>query len=73
VALRFVWGRDPEGNLAEAAFCCPDLHAPPAQPLQGVGLRGSVAVTGEEARAPLGVETQRQGADQAIARTTPVL
>jgi hypothetical protein len=30
-------------------------------------------VTFEEARAPLGLETQRQWSDRAIARTTPVL
>jgi hypothetical protein len=36
-------------------------------------MRWSVEVTVEEARAHLGVETQRQWSDQAIARTTPVL
>ena len=36
-------------------------------------MRWSVEVTFEEARAHLGVETQRQWSDQAIARTTPVL
>jgi hypothetical protein len=36
-------------------------------------MRCSVEVTVEEARAHLGRETQRQWADQAIARTTPVL
>jgi hypothetical protein len=36
-------------------------------------MRWSVEVTCEESRAHLGVETQRQWSDQAIARTTPVL
>ncbi len=36
-------------------------------------MRWSVEVTFEEARAHLGVETQRQWSDRAIARTTPVL
>ena len=36
-------------------------------------MRWSVEVTFEEARAHLGLETQRQWSDQAIARTTPVL
>jgi len=36
-------------------------------------MRWSVEVTFEEARAPLGIEPQRQWSDRAIARTTPVL
>jgi hypothetical protein len=36
-------------------------------------MRWSVEVTCEEASAHLGLETQRQGSDQAITRTTPVL
>ena len=36
-------------------------------------MRWSVEVTFEEARAHLGLETQRQWSDRAIARTTPVL
>jgi hypothetical protein len=36
-------------------------------------LRWNVEVTFEESRRHLGVETQRQGSDLAIARTTPVL
>ena len=35
--------------------------------------RWSLEVTFEEARAHLGMETQRQWSDRAIARTTPVL
>jgi hypothetical protein len=73
VAIRFVLVRDPEGKLADAAFACTDLSAFPRQILQWVVLRWSVEVTFEEARAHLGVETQRQWSDQAIARTTPVL
>jgi hypothetical protein len=73
VALRFVLVRDPEGKLSDAAFFCTDLHATPEQILHWVVMRWSVEVTFEEARAHLGVETQRQWADQAIARTTPVL
>ena len=36
-------------------------------------MRWAVAVTFEEARAHLGLATQRQWSDQALARTTPVL
>jgi DDE superfamily endonuclease len=73
VAIRFVLVRDPEGKLSDAAFFCTDLQATPAQILGWVVMRWSVEVTFEEARAHLGLETQRQWSDQAIARTTPVL
>ena len=36
-------------------------------------LRWNIEVTFEETRAHLGIETQRQWSDQAIARTTPLL
>jgi hypothetical protein len=64
---------DPEGKLRREAFFCTDLQATPVQILEWVVMRWSVEVTCEEARAQLGLETQRQWADQAIARTTPVL
>jgi hypothetical protein len=73
VAIRFVLVRDPEGKLQDAAFLCTDLQATPAQVLHWVVMRWSVEVTFEEARAHLGVETQRQWSDLAIARTTPAL
>jgi hypothetical protein len=73
VAIRFVLVRDPEGQLQDAAFFCTALQATPEQILQWVVMRWSVEVTFEEARAHLGVETQRQWSDLAIARTTPVL
>jgi hypothetical protein len=73
VAIRFVLVRDPEGKLQDAAFFCTDQQATPQQILQWVVMRWSVEVTFEEARAHLGVETQRQWSDRAIARTTPVL
>jgi hypothetical protein len=73
VAIRFVLVRDPEGKVSDTAFFCTDLHATPEQILHWVVMRWSVKVTFEEARAHLGVETQRQWTDKAIARTTPVL
>ena len=73
VAIRFVLVRDPEGKLQDAAFLCTDLQATPEQILHWVVMRWSVEVTFEEARAHLGLETQRQWSDPAIARTTPVL
>jgi DDE superfamily endonuclease len=73
VAIRFVLVRDPEGRLSDAAFFCTDLQATPTQILEWVVMRWSVEVTFEEARTHLGLETQRQWSENAIARTTPVL
>jgi hypothetical protein len=73
VPIRYVLVADPEGQLRMEAFFCTDLEATPVQILQWVVMRWSVEVTFEEARAHLGLETQRQWSDQAIARTTPVL
>jgi hypothetical protein len=73
VAIRYVLVADPEGKLRMEAFFCTDLEATPEQILAWVVMRWSVEVTFEESRAHLGVGTQRQWSDQAIARTTPVL
>jgi hypothetical protein len=73
VAIRYVLVADPEGKLRLEAFFCTDLEATPVQILQWVVMRWSVEVTFEETRAHLGMETQRQWSDKAIARTTPVL
>jgi len=73
VEIRFVIVCDPEGKRRMEAFCCTDLQATPVQILAWVVMRWSVEVTGEAARAHVGLETQRQWSDLAIARTTPVL
>jgi hypothetical protein len=73
VDIRYVLVCDPEGKLRRDAFFCTDLQATPAQILEWVVMRWSVEVTFAEARAHLGLETQRQWSDRAIARTTPVL
>jgi hypothetical protein len=73
VAIRYVMVADPAGKLRMEAFFCTDLQATPEQILAWVVMRWSVEVTFEESRAHLGLETQRQWSDQAIARTTPVL
>jgi hypothetical protein len=73
VALRWVLVRDPAGKQKPQAFLCTDVHASPEQILGWFVRRWSMEVTFEEARAHLGVETQRQWSDKAIARTTPCL
>jgi hypothetical protein len=73
VAIRYVIARDPAGELRDEVFACTKRDATPAQIIEWVVLRWSVEVTFEEARAHLGMETQRQWSDLAIARTTPCL
>ena len=71
--IRWVLVRDPAGKYEPTAFLCTDLTADPLQILDWFILRWNVEVTFQEARAHLGVETQRQWSDLAISRTTPVL
>lgn len=71
--IRWVLVRDPAGKYAATAFLCTDLTANPLQILHWFILRWNVEVTFQEARAHLGLETQRQWSDLAIARTTPAL
>ena len=52
---------------------CTDTEAEPLRILQWYLLRWQVEVTFEELRAHLGMETQRQWSERAIARTTPAL
>src|SRR5512135_2306272 len=73
VPIRWVLVRDPAGQFAPQAFLCTDLEADPVQILTWFVLRWRLEVTFEEARAHLGLETQRQWSDKAIARTTPAL
>ena len=73
VLIRWVLVRDPQGKLEPQACLRTDPNHTPLQVLPWCVRRWRMEVTFEEARAPLGLETQRQGSDRAIARTTPVL
>jgi hypothetical protein len=73
VPLRWVLVRDPVGEFKPQAFLCTDTAADPADILTWFVRRWATEVTFAEARRHLGVETQRQWADKAIARTTPAL
>lgn len=73
VTIRYLVVRDPEGQLRDAAYFCTDVGQTAEQILGWVVQRWSLEVTFEEVRMHLGVETQRQWSDLAIARTTPVL
>ena len=67
VIIRWVLIRDPQ------ALLCTDPAADPTQVLTWFVLRWQLEVTFQEVSTHLGVETQRQWSDLAIARTTPVL
>ena len=65
--------RDPQGELDTQALLCTNLAVAPARIVEWFVLRWQPEVTCQEVRAHLGVETQRQWSDRAIARTTPIL
>ncbi len=73
VPIRWVLVRDPAGVFDPQALLCTDLDAEPSEIVGWFIRRPSVEVTFAEARRHLGVETQRQWSDAAIARTTPAL
>jgi hypothetical protein len=73
VPIRYVLVRDVAGVRKPQAFLCTDLQADPLDILRWFVRRWSTEVTFAEARRHLGVETQRQWSDKAIARTTPAL
>jgi len=73
VPIRWVLVRDPLGKLDPQALLCTDPAQDPVQVLRWFVQRWQVEVTFREVRDHLGVETQRQWSDKAIARTTPCL
>lgn len=73
IPIRWVLVRDPLGKLEPRAFLSTDESMDAMEILRLYVRRWSVEVTFEEARRHLGIETQRQWSDLAIARTTPCL
>lgn len=73
VPIRWVLIRDPLGQFETQALLCTDQNATPSFILDCFVRRWQMEVTFEETRAHLGIETQRQWSDKAIARTTPCL
>lgn len=71
--IRWVLIRDPKGSFKSQALLCTDLKETPEQIVSWFVMRWQVEVTFHEVRDHLGVETQRQWSDLAIARTTPAL
>jgi hypothetical protein len=73
VAIRWVLIRDPQERFKPQALLSTNLEYTCAQMLAWFVGRWTMEVTFEEARAHLGMETQRQWNDRAIARATPAL
>jgi DDE superfamily endonuclease len=73
VAIRWVLIRDPQEDFKPQALLSTNLAYTPEQILPWFVRRWTMEVTFEEARAHLGMETQRQWNERAIARTTPAL
>jgi DDE superfamily endonuclease len=71
--IRWVLVRYPDKRHDTEAFLCTDTQMGPVDVLDCYNRRWSMETTYEEARAHLGVETQRQWSDPAIFRTTPLL
>ena len=71
--IRWVLIRDPKGKFRSQALLCTDLNVDAVQIVKWFVMRWRLEVTFREVRTHLGVETQRQWSDWAIARTTPAL
>lgn len=73
VPIKWVLVIDPEGELDPVPLMSTDLTLSPEKIITLYIRRWNLEVTFEEVREHLGVETQRQWSDKAIARTTPIL
>ena len=73
VAIRWVLIRDPQQRFKAQALLSTTLEHTAEQIVTWFVRRWTMEVTFEEARAHLGMETQRQWNDRAMARTTPAL
>ena len=71
--LRIVLVKTPGGKNEAEVFFSTDIENTPKKIIEWFVLRWNIEVTFEETRAHLGIETQRQWSDKAIARTTPLL
>jgi hypothetical protein len=73
VPIRWVLVRDPFARFDPQALLSTDLALEPLAIVRYFVRRWQVEVTFEECRRHVGLETQRQWSDRAVARTTPVL
>jgi hypothetical protein len=73
VPIRFILIRDLAGKFDPQALLCTDVTLDPLDILVYFKRRWQMEPTFRHVREHLGVETQRQWSDKAIARTTPAL
>lgn len=73
IAIRWVLVVDPTGVMDPLPLMSTDLLIAPEKIIELYIDRWSLEVTFEESREHLGIETQRQWSDKAIARSTPIL
>ena len=73
VPIRYLLIRDPLGKFEPQALLCTDLTLDPLDIFIFFKRRWQMEPTFQHVRSHLGVETQRQWSDKAIARTTPIL
>ena len=73
VPIRWILIRDPQQEFRSQALLSTDLEIDPGQAIQWFVLRWQLETPFAEVRSKLGVESQRQWSDLAIARSTPCL
>ena len=73
IPIRFVLMVDPQGAYQPVALMSTNFQLAASVIMESFISRWSQEVTFREAREHLGIETQRQWSDLAIARTTPIL
>jgi hypothetical protein len=73
IAIRWVLVRDPTGEMDPLPLMSTDVNLTAAKIIELYVDRWGLEVTFQETRKYLGVETQKQWSDKAIARTTPIL
>lgn len=73
VPIRLVLLRDPEGKYESVALMSTNVNLSVITIIESFVSRWNQEVTHREVRDYLGVETQRQWSDLAIARSTPIL
>jgi hypothetical protein len=71
--IRWVLAIDPDGELDSLPLMSTNITLSPEEIIALYVRRWNQEVTFEELREHIGVETQRQWSDKAIARTTPIL
>ncbi len=73
IAIRWVLVKDPTGEMDPLPLMSTDVTLTAIKIIELYVDRWGLEVTFQEAREHLGIETQKQWSDKAIARTTPIL